>query len=75
MRRRDINYLRVTIESYDGLGVVRTLDPREAIIEIQVSPGCEDVFSRLVGSLVQDEGIHMVEERKEGVDPCLVTST
>lgn len=67
MNRYEINYLRVTIESYDGLGVVSTVDPADAIIEVQVSPGCEDLFSQLIGSLVEDEGIHLVEERRERV--------
>ena len=60
--RREINYLRVTIESYDGLGVVRTIDPQRALIEVQVSPGCETLFSELVNSLVEDEGVNLVEE-------------
>ena len=57
VNRRDINYLRVTIESYDGMGVVRTIDPQAALIEVQVAPGCEDFFSELVNSLVKDERI------------------
>ena len=60
--RREINYLRVTMESYDGMGVVRTLDPHAAIIEVQVAPGCEDYFSALVNSLVKDEGIAITEQ-------------
>ena len=60
--RREINYLRVTIESYDGMGVVRTLDPHAATIEVQVAPGCEDYFSGLVNSLVKDEGIVITEQ-------------
>jgi hypothetical protein len=62
--RREINYLRVTIESYDGMGVVRTIDPQAALIEVQVSPGCEHLFSALVNFLVEDEGIELVEETK-----------
>lgn len=62
MDRREINYLRVTIESYDGMGVVRTLDSDTAIIEVQVAPGCEGYFSGLVNSLVKDEGISITEQ-------------
>ena len=62
VNRRDINYLRVTIESYDGMGVVRTLDPHTATIEVQVAPGCEDYFSELVDSLVKDEGLAITEQ-------------
>ena len=60
--RREINYLRVTIESYDGMGVVKTIDPHAALIEVQVSPGCEHLFSELANSLAQDEGIRLMEK-------------
>jgi hypothetical protein len=60
--RREINYLRVTIESYDGMGVVKTLDPQAALIEVRVSPGCERLFSELTSSLEQNEGISLVEK-------------
>ncbi len=63
--RREINYLRVTIESYDGMGVVRTLDPHTAIIEVQVAPGCEAYFSGLVNSLVKDEGMAIMEQMNQ----------
>ena len=59
--RREINYLRVIIESYDGMGVVKTIDPYTALIEVRVSPGCEHLFSELACSLVQNEGILLVE--------------
>ena len=54
--RRDISYLRWTIESYDGMAVVRTLDPHAAFIEITISPGCEDQVLELLDSL-REEGI------------------
>lgn len=57
VERRDINYLRVTIESYDGMGVVSTVDPQAALIEVQVAPGCEDTFSELVYFLSKHEGM------------------
>jgi hypothetical protein len=58
--RREINYLRVTIESYDGMAVVRTIDPHRALIEIQVSPGCENYIFDLLDALVHNEGINIV---------------
>ena len=57
---RDISYLRWTIESYDGMAVVRTIDPYAAFIEIMISPGCEDQVLELVDSLRQ-EGVSIVE--------------
>ena len=55
--RGDINYLRTTIESYDGMAVVSTLDPVKAYLEIRISPGCEQLILALMDSL-----------RKEGLD-------
>jgi len=57
--RREINYLRVTVESYDGMAVVRTIDPRQALIEILVSPGCEDFIFELLDSLAHHEGVKL----------------
>ncbi len=70
MNRRDINYLRVTIESYDGMGVVKTIDPQAALIEVQVAPGCEPSFFDLIGSLAKEEDISLIEETSLSVE-CL----
>jgi len=56
--RRDINYLRTTIESYDGMAVVSTLDPGKAYLEIRISPGCEQLISELLDSL-REEGLDL----------------
>ena len=71
VNRRDINYLRVTIESYDGMGVVRTIDPQAALIEIQVAPGCEQLFSDLMRSLAEDEDIRLTEETSDSVESLM----
>lgn len=57
--RKEINYLRITIESYDGMSVVRTIDPHEALIELQISPGCETLVHELLNSLVEHESIQL----------------
>jgi hypothetical protein len=57
--RKDIAYLRGTIEAYDGMAVVSTIDPQEAIIEVRVSPGCEGVFFELVNHMVTREYIKL----------------
>ena len=58
--RREINYLRVTMESYDGMALVRTLDPHAALIEVMVSPGSEVLFSEVVRSLIEKESMDIV---------------
>jgi hypothetical protein len=62
VNRRELHYLRVTIESYDGMGVVSTISPHAALIEVQISPGCEQLFSELANSFEQNEGIRFVEK-------------
>lgn len=55
--RKEINYIQSTIESYDGMAVVRTSDPRAAVLEISVSPGCEALVLELLDDLRDREEI------------------
>jgi len=57
--RKEINYLRTTLESYDGMAVVRTLDPHKALIEIMIAPGCEPLISEILDSLREIEGLNI----------------
>jgi hypothetical protein len=41
VHRKDIAYFKFIIESYEGMAVVRTKDPHEAIVELMVAPGWE----------------------------------
>ena len=50
-------YLRATIESYDGIAVVRTVDPAEAIIELQIAPGCEAQVTELIHHMQSRENL------------------
>lgn len=59
---REIQYVRYTLESYDGMAVVKTLDPGPALIEITAAPGCGEIVSEIIDSLRRDEGIHVLEE-------------
>ena len=59
--REEINYLRLIIESYDGMSVLRTLEAHSALIELMISPGCEDLISELLDSLRNDEAIRLKE--------------
>lgn len=57
VKRQDIHYLRTTVEAYDGMAVVRTMNPDDATIELLIAPGCEDLISKLVADLRDREGI------------------
>jgi len=52
-----IGYIRYTVESYDGMAVVSTLDPRQGTLHIQVAPGCEDILDDLIAYLSENEKI------------------
>jgi hypothetical protein len=62
VERDEIAYLRVTLESYDGMAVVRTLDPLKAFIEIQIAPGCQSMVDEVVEDLRRREGIKLVRQ-------------
>jgi hypothetical protein len=48
--RKDIAYFKFIIESYEGMAIVRTKDPYEAVVELMVAPGWEkDVDDVLEG--------------------------
>jgi hypothetical protein len=50
LHRKDIAYFKFIIESYEGMAVVRTKDPYEAVVELMVAPGWEkDVEEVLEG--------------------------
>ena len=50
LRREDIAYFKFIMESCEGIAVVRTKDPHEAIVELMIPPGLErDVEEILEG--------------------------
>jgi hypothetical protein len=51
LRREDIAYFKFIIESYEGMAVVRTKDPREAIVELMVAPGWEKDLKEVLEGL------------------------
>jgi len=60
VERRDISYLRWIIESYDGMAVLKTIDPYKAIVELQISPGCKTLVLELLDSLKERERIRLI---------------
>ena len=54
-----ISYLRYTLESYDGMAVVMTIDPESGLVEINIAPGCENLINELLEALRLEEGIIM----------------
>jgi len=55
----EINYISVTIGSYGGIAFLRTVDPNKGLVQILISPGCEEIVFELLGSLSVDEGLRL----------------
>ena len=51
LHRKDIAYFKFIIESYEGMAVVRTKDPREAVVELMVAPGWEKDVDEVIEGL------------------------
>jgi hypothetical protein len=64
VRRRDIAYFKFIIESYEGMAVVRTADPREAIVELMVAPGWETDVEEVIEGLRKEIPIEPVYRGK-----------
>jgi hypothetical protein len=57
VERNEISYLRWVIESYDGLGFLKTIDPYQAVIELEIPFGCEKFMFELIDSLRNHENL------------------
>jgi hypothetical protein len=57
VHRKDIAYFKFIIESYEGMAVVRTKDPHEAIVELMVAPGWERDLEEVLEGLRKEMAI------------------
>ena len=58
----DIAFVKFIIEAYHGMAVIRTLNPREGVVELMIAPD----FQREVGEILDSlrEEIHL-----QAIDP------
>ena len=52
--RRKIAFIRFILEAYDGLAIIKTLDPEAGLVEFQIAPGCEQDMALLLQDLKRD---------------------
>lgn len=57
--RGQIHFLKFVLEGYDGIAVLRTIDPQEGLIVLQIGPGCQS----MVDMIIQDLERHIRIER------------
>jgi hypothetical protein len=60
VERKEIGYLRWIVESYDGIAFLKTIEPFQALIELEISCGCEMIVLELLESLRKHEQIQIV---------------
>ena len=63
IKPRDIAYLRGTIESYDGMAIVKTVDPHAGVVEVRVAPGCEGLIREILDHLNRTENVRLTPIR------------
>ncbi|OGP67872.1 MAG: hypothetical protein A2169_07755 [Deltaproteobacteria bacterium RBG_13_47_9] len=67
LHRKDIAYFKFIIESYEGMAVLRTQDPYEAVVELMVAPGWEKDVEEVIDGLrkeIQIESIPSTDGRE-----------
>ncbi|OEU46321.1 MAG: hypothetical protein BA872_02670 [Desulfobacterales bacterium C00003060] len=60
--RREIHFLKFILEGYDGVAVVRTIDPQEGLVVLHIGPGCEGIADMIIQDLQRDIRIERVEK-------------
>jgi hypothetical protein len=60
LRPKDIAYFKFILETYEGMAVVRTEDPSEAVVELMVAPGWEEDVRRVLDGLQEEIPLEML---------------
>jgi hypothetical protein len=61
VNRKDIAYMKFVLESYEGLGVFRTVDPGSGIVEVMVPPGLEKDMEMVLEGLRDEISMERIE--------------
>lgn len=57
VHRKDIAFFKFIIESHEGMAVVRTKDPYEAIVELMIAPGWEQDVEEVLDGLRKEMAV------------------
>ena len=72
VRRPDIAYIKFIFESYEGVGIVRTIDPHAAIIVILVAPDFEELARDIVAAITEQVPCVEIPRPREAGDDWLL---
>ncbi len=59
--RKEVCFVKSIIEAYDGMAVLRTVDPKKAVIELSVAPGCEEQVKQILHDLRNSISIEVIK--------------
>jgi hypothetical protein len=62
VRPEDIAYIKFIFESYDGVGIIRTIDRKKAVIVLLVVDGLVLLARRILESLKRDVPFNEIAE-------------
>lgn len=62
VKPQDIAYIKFIFESYDGVGIIRTVNRKKAIIVLLVVDDLLPIGRRILESLVQDMPLEEIAE-------------
>lgn len=62
---REIAYLNFVFESYEGVAAIRTIDPREGVVELMVSPHYQEETREILKSLAEEFPIQELVGKRE----------
>jgi len=66
LRREDIAYFKFIMESCEGVAVVRTKDPQEAVVELMIPPGLERDVEEVLEGLRKEIPVEPVADSPGG---------
>lgn len=70
MAPEDISHINGILQAYEGMGIVRTIDNKTALIEVWVMPLYEDDFLTVLEDLARETDFTIVEKERpfDGAD-------
>ena len=58
----NIGYFSGTVEAYDGIGFVRTVDARQGVVEIWTPPDHKEAMDRLLAAMDKEFPIEILQD-------------
>jgi hypothetical protein len=59
--RQEIHFLKFILEGYDGVAVLRTIDPQQGLVALHIGPGCQGMVDRIIQDLQGQIRVEPVE--------------